>query len=289
VGGVLKLPMTGLWSGSVVKGVHVFDVSGIQYSCTMLNGPFARWTCPRTGPLWRDCTAFWPKTYFGNAEQFQAATARLPFLTHDKASSQNLFPSTSWVFFMQKIRQLVEKSPYTMTFACAAKHLCCVPTLPIQPNSSDPAHPQHTCCQCNGVMHGVGFGCGNEFDAVHEKLDKTKFSMNAKSIKHITAKTICLLCYTSLVETNGDKLPNTITNTPEEIIIDEESGNRALDGRTPVPVLGGDETLPKKRPNSVAEKLMLKKKQHVDRGESTKHNEFTIQEKLNILEELGAN
>jgi hypothetical protein len=47
--------------------------------------------------------------------------------------------------------------------------------------------------------------------------------------------------------------------------------------------------LPKKRPNSVAEKLTLKKEQCADGGESTKHNEFTIQEKLNILEELGAN
>ncbi len=45
----------------------------------------------------------------------------------------------------------------------------------------------------------------------------------------------------------------------------------------------------KKRPNSVAEKSTLKKKQRNDGGESTKHNEFTIQEKLNILEELGAN
>jgi hypothetical protein len=76
--------------------------------------------------------------------------------------------------------------------------------------------------------------------------------------------------------------------TPEEIIIDEESGNKALDGGTSVPVLGGDETLPKKRPNSVAEKSTLKKKQHTDGGESTKHNEFTIKEKLNILEEWGA-
>ncbi len=123
------------------------------------------------------------------------------------------------------------------------------------------------------------------------KLDKTKFGMNAKSIKHITAETICLLCYTSLVETTRDKLPNAITDTPEEIIIDEESGDRALDGGTPVPVLGGDdETLPKKRPNIVAEKSTLKKKQHAKNGgESTKHNEFTIQEKLNIIEELGAN
>jgi hypothetical protein len=190
---------------------------------------------------------------------------------------------------MQEIRQVVEKSPYTMTFACAAKHLCCAPTLPIQPNSNDPAHLQHTCCQCSGVMHGVGFGCSHEFDAIHEKLDKAKLSMNAKSIKHITAETICLLCYTSLAETTGDKLPNVITDTPEEIVIDEESGDRAWDGGTPDPVLGGDETLPKKRPNSVAEKLTLKKKQHANGGESTKHNEFTIQEKLNILEELGAN
>jgi hypothetical protein len=213
----------------------------------------------------------------------------MPFFTHDKASSLNLFPLTSWVFFMQEIRQLVEKSPYTMTFASAAKHLCCAPTLPIQPNSNDPARPQHTCCQFSGVMHGAGFGCGHEFDAVHEKLDKNKFSMNAESIKHITAKTICLLCYTSLVETTGDKLPNAITDTPEEIIIVEESGNRALDAGTPVPVLGGDETFPKKRPNSVAEKSTLKKKQRTDGGGSTKHNEFIIQEKLNILEELGAN
>ena len=65
--------------------------------------------------------------------------------------------------------------------------------------------------------------------------------------------------------------------------------NRALDGGTPVPVLGGDETLPKKRPNSVAEKSTLKKKQHANGGESTKHTEFTIQEKLNFLEELGVN
>jgi hypothetical protein len=86
-------------------------------------------------------------------------------------------------------------------------------------------------------MHGIGFGCGYEFDAVHEKLDKTKFSMNAKSIKHIMAETICLLCYTSLVKTSRDKLPNAITNTSEEIIIDEKFGNRALDGGTPVPVL----------------------------------------------------
>jgi hypothetical protein len=177
-----------------------------------------------------------------------------------------------------------------MTCACTAKHLCCAPTLPIQPNSNNPAHPQHTCCQCSEAMHGIGFGCAHEFDAVHEKLDKTKFSMNAKSIKHITAKTICLLCYTNLVETTEDKSPNAITDTPEEIIIDEESGNRALDGGTPVPVLGGgDETLPKKRPNSVAEKSTLKKKQRANGEESTKHNEFTIQEKLNILEELGAN
>ncbi len=191
--------------------------------------------------------------------------------------------------FMQEIRQSVEKSPYTMTFACTAKHLCCAPTLPIQPNSNDPARQQRTCCQCSKAMNGVGFIYGHEFDAVHEKLDKTKFSMNAKSIKHITAETICLLCYTSLVKTTGDKLPNTITDTPEEIIIDEESGNRASDGGTPVPVLGGDETLPKKRPNSVAEKLTLKKKQCTNGGESTKHNEFSIQEKLNILEELGGN
>jgi hypothetical protein len=190
---------------------------------------------------------------------------------------------------MQEIRQLVENSLYNMKFACTAKHLCCAPTLPIQPNSSDLAHPQHTCSQCSGAMHGIGFGCGHEFDAVHEKLDKTKFSMNAKSITHITAKTICLLCYTSLIKNTGDKLPNTITNTPEEIIIDEESGNRASDGGTPVPVLGGDKTLPKKRPNSVAEKSTLKKKQHTNGGESTKHTEFTIQEKLNILEELGVN
>jgi hypothetical protein len=169
--------------------------------------------------------------------------------------------------------------------SCAAKNLCCAPTLPIQPNSNDPARPQHTCCQCCGAMHGIGFGCGHEFDAVHEKLDKTKFSMNVKSIKHITAKTIYLLCYTSLVETTGDKLPNAITNTPEEIIIDEESGNKASDGGTPVPVLGRDETLPKKRPNSVAEKSMLKKKQHTNGRESTKHNEFGMQENLNILEE----
>jgi hypothetical protein len=100
--------------------------------------------------------------------------------------------------------------------------------------------------------------------------------MNAKSIKHITAKTICLLCYTSLVETSRDKLPNAITNTSEEIIIDEKFGNRASDGGTPVPVLGGDETLLKKRPNSVAEKSTLKKKQRANGGESTKHNEFTI-------------
>jgi hypothetical protein len=107
--------------------------------------------------------------------------------------------------FMQKIRQLVEKSPYIMTFPCTAKHLCCAPTLPIQPNSSNPACPQHTGSQCSGAMHGVGFGCGHEFDAIHEKLDKTKSSMDAKSIKHITAKTICLLCYTSLIKTTGDK------------------------------------------------------------------------------------
>jgi hypothetical protein len=138
-------------------------------------------------------------------------------------------------------------------------------------------------------MHVVAFGCGHEFDAVHEKLDKTKFSMNAKSIKHITPKKNCLLCYTSLVENTGDKLPNAITNRAEEIITDEESGNRALDGGTPVPVLGGDKTLPKNRPNSVAEKLTLKKKQHANGGESTKHTEFTIQEKLNFLEELGVN
>ncbi len=194
----------------------------------------------------------------------------------------------SWVF-MEEIRQLVEKPPFTMTFACTAKCLCCAPTLPIQPNSNDPARLQHTCCQCSGAMHGIGFGCSHEFNAIHEKLDKTKFSMNAKSIKHITAKRICLLCYTSLVKTTGDKLPDAITNTPEEIMIDEESGNRASDGGTLVPVLGGDETLPKKRPNSVAEKLTLKKKQRANGGESTKHNEFTIQEKLNILEELGAN
>jgi hypothetical protein len=112
--------------------------------------------------------------------------------------------------------------------------------------------------------------------------------MNAKSIKHITTKTICLLCYTSLVKTTRDKLPNAITNTQEEIIIDEESGDRASDGGTPVSVLGGDETLPKKRPNSVAEKLTLKKKQRADGGESTKHDEFTIQEIIKYLEELGA-
>ncbi len=121
-----------------------------------------------------------------------------------------------------------------MTFACAAKHLCCAPTLPIQPNSISPAHPQHTCGQCCEGMHGIGFGCGHEFDAIHEKLDKIKFSMNAKSINHITTKIICLLCYTSLVETTGDKLPNAITNTPEETIIDEESGDKASDGETPV-------------------------------------------------------
>ncbi len=98
------------------------------------------------------------------------------------------------------------------------------------------------------------------------RLDKMKFSMNAKSIKHITAKTICLLCYTSLVKNTGDKLLNAITNTPEEMIIDEESGDRESDGGTPVPVLGEDKTLPKKRPKSVAEKLTLKKKQHTNGG-----------------------
>lgn len=135
-------------------------------------------------------------------------------------------------------------------------------------------------------MHGVGFGCGHEFDAVYEKLDKTKLSANAKSIKHITAETICLLCYTGLVNDTGDESPMSIITTPsEQIIIVDQSIDEASDGGTLVRPRGGDETLPKKRPNSVAETSKSKKKQRAD-GEPMKHREFSIQEKLDILEKL---
>ena len=135
-----------------------------------------------------------------------------------------------------------------MKFSCAAKRLCCMPTIDVplfeDSGMTVPNRPRHRCLHCGGAMHGGA--CGQEINSLIDSGE-----IDVKSLKNDTTTVpdgappevadkaaqlfrynnhlVCQLCWQTDVCLRVSKVGNAIAETVADVVnADEIAGDSSV-------------------------------------------------------------